>query len=188
MFGKTANWIFLYLFLCSNFFVLISFCIEKYGFAKRILNQYFGLILIALNLTTAFVLPVILILRNDLNFIVAFFSYSFFSVILVFKLISYHMVNYWYRNPVESQSQDEWSKDNKSDLQHNHFFNILRCCHNKIVCYPNNLNLNDIYYFICAPTCCYEINYPRNQRIRIGFFIKNILEFVSCFLFSFIYL
>ena len=35
-----------------------------------------------------------------------------------------------------------------------------------LVQYPDNLNLRDVYYFIFAPTLCYELNFPRTERIR----------------------
>lgn len=35
-----------------------------------------------------------------------------------------------------------------------------------LVQYPDNLNLRDLYYYILAPTLCYELNFPRTQRIR----------------------
>lgn len=44
--------------------------------------------------------------------------------------------------------------------------------------YPDNLNLKDLFYFIVAPTLCYELNFPRTQRIRKRFLFKRILEFV----------
>lgn len=36
----------------------------------------------------------------------------------------------------------------------------------KPVQYPDNLSLRDLYYFILAPTLCYELNFPRSTRIR----------------------
>ena len=36
----------------------------------------------------------------------------------------------------------------------------------KLVQYPDNLHLRDIYYFWMAPTLCYEVNFPRSKRIR----------------------
>lgn len=45
-----------------------------------------------------------------------------------------------------------------------------------LVQYPDNLNLKDIFYFIFAPTLCYELNFPRTQRIRKRFLLKRIFE------------
>jgi diacylglycerol O-acyltransferase-1 len=35
-----------------------------------------------------------------------------------------------------------------------------------LVHYPDNLNLKDIFYYMLAPTLCYELNFPRTNRIR----------------------
>lgn len=47
-----------------------------------------------------------------------------------------------------------------------------------LVQYPDNLNLKDMFYFIFAPTLCYELNFPRTQRIRKRFLLKRIFEVV----------
>lgn len=48
----------------------------------------------------------------------------------------------------------------------------------KLVNYPDNLNFKDLFYFLCAPTLCYELNFPRTSRIRKRFLLKRILEVV----------
>ena len=35
-----------------------------------------------------------------------------------------------------------------------------------LVMYPDNLNVLDILYFMVIPTLCYELNFPRTNRIR----------------------
>jgi len=42
--------------------------------------------------------------------------------------------------------------------------------------YPNNLYITDLYYFIFAPTLCYELNFPRSDRIRKRFLLRRGLE------------
>lgn len=37
----------------------------------------------------------------------------------------------------------------------------------------------DLYYFIFAPTLCYELNFPRSPRIRYRFLFRRIFEAVS---------
>lgn len=44
--------------------------------------------------------------------------------------------------------------------------------------YPDNLTVGDLLYFLCAPTLCYELNFPRTTRIRKRFLLKRILEVV----------
>ena len=47
-----------------------------------------------------------------------------------------------------------------------------------IINYPDNLTIQNIYYFIAVPTLCYEINFPRSDRIRKRFLIRRIVEMV----------
>jgi diacylglycerol O-acyltransferase-1 len=46
----------------------------------------------------------------------------------------------------------------------------------EIVYYPGNLNYKDVYYFVCVPTLCYELNFPRSERIRKRFLIRRGFE------------
>lgn len=48
----------------------------------------------------------------------------------------------------------------------------------ELVKYPDNLNLRDLFYFLLAPTLCYELNFPRTERIRKRFLAKRIIEVV----------
>lgn len=50
----------------------------------------------------------------------------------------------------------------------------------------------DLAYFMCAPTLCYELNFPRSARIRKRFLAKRLIEmvmfcFFSCHIVSFPY-
>lgn len=44
------------------------------------------------------------------------------------------------------------------------------------VVYPNNLTFGNLYYFLFAPTLCYELNFPRSPRIRKVFLLRRIGE------------
>lgn len=46
----------------------------------------------------------------------------------------------------------------------------------KVVRYPDNLTLGDLYYFLLAPTLCYELNFPRTSRIRKWFLFRRAAE------------
>jgi diacylglycerol O-acyltransferase-1 len=37
---------------------------------------------------------------------------------------------------------------------------------NRLVQYPDNLTVTDIFYFWLAPTLCYELNFPKMERVR----------------------
>ena len=49
----------------------------------------------------------------------------------------------------------------------------------RLVQYPANLTLRDLYYFFLAPTLCYELNFPRSKRIRKRFLLRRVLEVES---------
>lgn len=36
-----------------------------------------------------------------------------------------------------------------------------------------------MYYFVFAPTLCYELNFPRSPNIRMGFLLRRLCEMVS---------
>ncbi|VDL84616.1 unnamed protein product [Nippostrongylus brasiliensis] len=44
--------------------------------------------------------------------------------------------------------------------------------------YPASLNLCDLYYFMLAPTLCYELKFPRSVRRRKLFLAKRFIEMV----------
>lgn len=49
----------------------------------------------------------------------------------------------------------------------------------EMLTYPQNLTYSNIYYFVAAPTLCYEINFPRSERIRKSFLIRRLTEMVK---------
>lgn len=47
-----------------------------------------------------------------------------------------------------------------------------------LVLYPDNLTASDLAYYLFSPTLCYELNFPRTDRIRKRFLLKRLLEVV----------
>lgn len=47
-----------------------------------------------------------------------------------------------------------------------------------LIYYPKNLCYRDIFYFLLAPTLCYELNFPRTVRVRKRFLLKRMLEVI----------
>ncbi|CAF1656388.1 unnamed protein product, partial [Didymodactylos carnosus] len=45
-----------------------------------------------------------------------------------------------------------------------------------LVKYPDNLSFKDLYYFLVAPTLCYELNYPRTRKIHKNFLARRLCE------------
>ena len=119
----------------------------------------------------------------------------FLYCIIFIKLWSYVQVNMWCRTSQKKQkvsisgkrresfSIAEWERKNEKNENVDQNGNIPNGNANhhqmpELVQYPDNLNLRDLFYFLCAPTLCYELNFPRTTRIRKRFLIKRIVEVV----------
>uniref|UniRef100_A0A674N603 O-acyltransferase n=1 Tax=Takifugu rubripes TaxID=31033 RepID=A0A674N603_TAKRU len=92
--------------------------------------------------------------------------------ILFLKLYSYKDVNLWCRElssikvkklsrSLSCPSQQHWSG---GDCK---------------VSYPGNLTIRDMYYFVFAPTLCYELNFPRSPSVRVGFLLRRLCEMAT---------
>ncbi|KAG0053901.1 hypothetical protein BGZ83_000214 [Gryganskiella cystojenkinii] len=46
--------------------------------------------------------------------------------------------------------------------------------------YPDNITPKNIGYFWLAPTLCYQPSYPRTTEFRKSFFMKRVLEIITC--------
>jgi len=179
--------------LALNVFILISFWIEKYLLANDILSEMSAKVLIIGNIITLLILPPYIVFISDCNPVGS--SFALFQVAIVFlKLTSYHIVNFWCRTELKkrfshsrvhscgnfrrfrSYSQNERSK--KLPNGDHSLFSDIESSPPRVH-YPDNLNLSDIYYFIFAPTLCYEMNFPRTQRIRKRFLFRRFFEMVK---------
>lgn len=90
--------------------------------------------------------------------------------ILFLKLYSYKDVNKWCRERTQAKARSlsrslscPSPPSTSSSMQ-------------SYVSYPGNLSLRDIYYFVFAPTLCYELNFPRSESIRMGFLLRRLFE------------
>lgn len=54
--------------------------------------------------------------------------------------------------------------------------------------YPKNVTLNNLVYFILAPTLVYETHYPRSQRVRWEYVFWHVGQVVICLIVQFIML
>lgn len=125
-------------------------------------------------------------------------SICFLYCIVFTKLLSYVQVNLWCRTlqkgqkvsisgkrresfsiaEFERKQQRNSNADQDEGLQMMMNGKIKDHEPTKLVEYPDNLNLHDLLYFLCAPTLCYELNFPKTTRIRKRFLIKRVLEVV----------
>ncbi|XP_059507584.1 diacylglycerol O-acyltransferase 1-like [Stegostoma tigrinum] len=98
--------------------------------------------------------------------------------IIFMKLYSYHEVNRWLR--------EEWAPLGlKSAIKHPGISscasdpgNIAGGNPQQLVTFPDNLTVKDLYYFLFAPTLCYQMNFPRSSKIRIRFLLRRLLEMI----------
>uniref|UniRef100_A0A673B2E4 O-acyltransferase n=1 Tax=Sphaeramia orbicularis TaxID=375764 RepID=A0A673B2E4_9TELE len=89
--------------------------------------------------------------------------------ILFLKLYSYKDVNRWCRELSTVKAKKLSRSLSCPSEQH------LNGGDRK-VCYPGNLTIRDMYYFVFAPTVCYELNFPRSAKVRMSFLLRRLFE------------
>uniref|UniRef100_A0A914W462 O-acyltransferase n=1 Tax=Plectus sambesii TaxID=2011161 RepID=A0A914W462_9BILA len=150
----------------SNIFVFVTFFFERKLESGTFSNRFaawFYSILFTLHLGA----PVVVTLHVQGN---PFFAAGMMSLYVVefLKLFSYAHVNYWCRcariAAAENQTKSPVNLATKKDDRYT---------------YPNNLTLSNLYYFMFAPTLCYELKFPRSPGIRKTFVIKRLCELVG---------
>ncbi|XP_042525307.1 diacylglycerol O-acyltransferase 1 [Dipodomys spectabilis] len=157
------NWPAPCLVIVANVFAVAAFQIEK-RLAVGALTEQVGLLLHVANLATVICFPAAVALLVEsitpVGSVLALASYS----ILFLKLFSYRDVNLWCRqHRAKAKAASAVKKANGTATQ-------------SAVSYPDNLTYRDLYYFIFAPTLCYELNFPRSPRIRKRFLLRRVLE------------
>ncbi|EGF82147.1 hypothetical protein BATDEDRAFT_34607 [Batrachochytrium dendrobatidis JAM81] len=99
----------------------------------------------------------------------------FLATTLFLKLISYALVNADLRHDVskdKSKTAEDMVSLKHQPLTGGHSQNVDA----NIIPYPENINLDNMLYFIVAPTLCYQQVYPRTKRIRKMFLFKRFVE------------
>jgi len=151
-----------------NFFIWIAYTIELLSMKDWLsdMNLVFAHSVNILFLVTIPSLGVWFIKPNPVSGILVMLCVS----VLAMKLISYAHVN--------SQLRIAAKKIQSASGTSNPSINEKG--------WPSNLNLKNIYYFICAPTLCYRPEYPRTTKIRVGFLIRRSTEaiFLSLLIFA----
>uniref|UniRef100_A0A3Q4HFL3 O-acyltransferase n=1 Tax=Neolamprologus brichardi TaxID=32507 RepID=A0A3Q4HFL3_NEOBR len=158
------------LIIVSNVFILAALYIER-RLAVGTISETTGLILHLFNLTSLLIFPSASILTvTSITPVGGVLSLGTYTVLFL-KLYSYMDSNKWCREirhakakrmtrsyscPIVAQSNGSAANTNVS--------------------YPGNLTHRDMYYFIFAPTLCYQLNFPRSPRIRKRFLIRRLFE------------
>ncbi|XP_047544973.1 diacylglycerol O-acyltransferase 1 isoform X1 [Vanessa atalanta] len=163
--------------------------IEK-AIAVEILSQKLGVSLQIINMVSEISLPVIILYFKGTQFsFVGITTVCTIYLVLFLKLWSYCQTNHWcrlgmkgkqYKNTLRRQSLSAPNWNELVNAEHEQTLEDEK--HDFVsaglVKYPDNLTLKDLFYFLLAPTLCYELNFPRTTRIRKRFLIKRIIEVV----------
>ncbi|KAG8005303.1 Diacylglycerol O-acyltransferase 1 [Nibea albiflora] len=162
------------LFVCSvsvsNVFILAALYTER-RLAVGTISEMTGLILHIFNLTSLLIFPSATVLTlTSMTPVGGVLSLGVYTVLFL-KLYSYQDTNRWCREIrqakakrlTRSYSCPSVAQSNGSAV-HAH------------VSYPGNLTHRDMYYFIFAPTLCYQLNFPRSPRIRKRFLMRRLFE------------
>lgn len=177
--------------------IVLCLVIEK-GLSVDIIAESTGKVAHVVNLIGVVLIPIVVInLRGNFFSLMGSTAICFLYCIVFTKLLSYVQVNLWCRNLQkhqkvsisgkrrESFSIADWERkqhhrNSITDQDGNPIANGGSKDHEppKLIEYPDNLNLRDLFYFLLAPTLCYELNFPKTTRIRKRFLIKRILELV----------
>lgn len=170
--------------------VTICLLIEK-GLSKNVISSAPGLFAHVANLIIMILIPMIAIHVKSSGFsLIGASAVCFIYSVLFLKLWSYVQVNLWCRNrffgnstknhlrrqsmsytKMNNGTANSVAKSKKEDDEE-------KSDDFQLVHYPDNLNFKDMFYFMLAPTLCYELNFPRTDRIRKRFLAKRLFEVI----------
>ncbi|XP_037532240.1 diacylglycerol O-acyltransferase 1b [Nematolebias whitei] len=156
------------LLIVSNVFILVGLYTER-QLSKGSFSELVGFLVHCINLTVMLTFPAAVVLlvpsMTPVGGVVALGTYT----ILFLKLYSYKDVNLWCRELSTVKVKRLSRSLSCPSPQH------FRGGEHK-VCYPGNLTIRDIYYFVFAPTLCYELNFPRSPKVRKSFLLRRLFE------------
>ncbi|CAF4437355.1 unnamed protein product [Rotaria sp. Silwood2] len=161
-----TNWPSVFLIVLVNIFILIEFWLELRLYKIRRFNLKVKTIWIFfqfVNLIAILIFPAAYIYYRQPNPVGAFIAIGLYTIIF-FKLFSYLHINYQCRQALFGKKKDSRRHSSVSKDQ---------------IFYPNNLTYKNLYYFIFAPTLCYELNFPRSSCIRKGFILRRCGEILA---------
>ncbi|VDM53883.1 unnamed protein product [Angiostrongylus costaricensis] len=163
--GSVWNWPNLALVLLSNITILTVFVTEKI-LEKGYLGNYFAGVFYPLLIVAHLFFPAVVTLLLKDNPLCSVCALSIF-VIESLKLVSYVHVNYWCRC-----TRSESVMECVADYDFWEFVSTTKMTS----LYPGSLTLCNLYYFMLAPTLCYELKFPLSVRRRKTFLIKRFIE------------
>uniref|UniRef100_A0A8C8DLU6 O-acyltransferase n=1 Tax=Oryzias sinensis TaxID=183150 RepID=A0A8C8DLU6_9TELE len=145
--------------IVSNVFIVVALYTER-QLSKGSFSERVGFLVHFVNLAVMLTFPpaVVLVLPS-VTPVGGAFALGIYTILFL-KLYSYKDVNLWCRE--------------LSTVKARKLVRSVSCEHK--VCYPGNLTIRDMYYFVFAPTLCYELNFPRSPEIRMSFLLRRLFE------------
>ncbi|KAK6055283.1 MBOAT family protein [Cooperia oncophora] len=160
------NWPNLAMVLLSNITILVVFMMEKI-LEKGYLSNYSATVFYSILIPAHLAIPAAFTLVLKGNPVCSICALSVF-VVESLKLVSYVHVNYWCRCARLEKAATKKDDVTRPEISHPEMASL----------YPASLNLCNLYYFMLAPTLCYELKFPRSVRRRKSFLIKRFIELV----------
>ncbi|KAL7990231.1 hypothetical protein Chor_010585 [Crotalus horridus] len=151
----------------ANGFALVALHLEK-KLAAGSLSERSGTVLHIFNLLMVLCFPALVVLAvTTITPVGAVFALSVHTVLFL-KLFSFRDVNKWCRQKRSAKAARGHTAPGLQKANGN--------VTPQEVAYPDNLTYRDLYYFLLAPTLCYELNFPRSPRIRKRFLLRRLFE------------
>ncbi|NXF97670.1 DGAT1 acyltransferase, partial [Eubucco bourcierii] len=130
------------------------------------LSEGLGAALHTLNLLAILCFPAgIVLIVTSITPVGAVFALGVYTITFL-KLFSFRDVNKWCRERRGAHNPAPETGTKKAN----------GAVGLKVVTYPANLTYRNLYYFLFAPTLCYELNFPRSPRVRKRFLLRRLLE------------
>lgn len=154
------------LLIISNLFILVALYTER-QLSKSSCSELVGLVIHCINLTVMLTFPAaVVLIVPSVTPVGGAFALGIYTILFL-KLYSYRDVNMWCR---------DLSKAKAKKLSRSLSCPLSPSGDESKVCYPGNLTMKDMYYFVFAPTLCYELNFPRSPKIRMSFLLRRLFE------------
>ncbi|XP_030014879.1 diacylglycerol O-acyltransferase 1b [Sphaeramia orbicularis] len=154
--------------IVSNVFILVALYTER-QLSKGSFSELVGFLFHCINLTIMLTFPAAVVLMvPSLTPVGGAFVLGTYTILFL-KLYSYKDVNRWCRELSTVKAKKLSRSLSCPSEQH------LNGGDRK-VCYPGNLTIRDMYYFVFAPTVCYELNFPRSAKVRMSFLLRRLFE------------
>uniref|UniRef100_A0A8C9THG3 O-acyltransferase n=1 Tax=Scleropages formosus TaxID=113540 RepID=A0A8C9THG3_SCLFO len=138
------------------------------------IGENVGIIIHSINLSTVLFFPVAtLLMVNSVTPVGGVLALAVYTILFL-KLYSYKDVNKWCREiQYSADAPDPFRSPSSTGPT---VQRLNGAASRSQVHYPGNLTHRDMYYFVFAPTLCYELNFPRSPRIRKRFLLRRLFE------------